>query len=315
MKQHLQQNPVIIELDGLEHKFSTIDRFKDIPNSKQVFHAAVTQMQTKEDWDNLATLFAGYNKAGIRLKSWNYNRTVRLAGEKKSIYTIIDCAKQSQKTGFTLKDRECVTQLLLQINNKIVKSPKSQWAKEAAQAAKWTDIVLDLLHRPEHATESKLHRSAFVRSLALYAQATAVQAKQQAGQDVEADLKALAENVEFLAARWSQFKTNDVSKIEEFTALCPRLHGWNPQLSVLPGTAYVNALAQCIKGASLARELLGDAAGGLKPIEDSLQQYLDGWVVETFKTREGPGWAANYEWITGQKPNWPPSPWKPVKKD
>lgn len=313
MRQHLQQNPVVIELDGLEHKFSTIDRFKDVPNSKKVFHAAVGQMQTKEDWENLGTLLTGYNKAGIKLKRENYARAVRLAGESGSIYTIIDCAKQAQKTGLALYDKECLVQLLVQINNKISKSSDARRAKETEQAAKWTEIVLDLLHRPEHEAKQQPHRSAFVRGLALYAQASAIKAKQQAGEAIEADLKTLTENVEYLVSIWSRRNADEISKFEDFADLSPFYHGWKPGMRVLPGTSYVAAIAQCIKGLSLARELLPDAASSLKAPEVGLQQHLDNYVAESFKQRAGPTWAADYEAITGQKPNWPPSPEKPAK--
>ncbi|CAM1505334.1 Fc.00g109710.m01.CDS01 [Cosmosporella sp. VM-42] len=319
MRNHLQQNPVVIELDGLEHKFSTIDRFKDIPNSKKILNQALDLMKTKEEWDNLATLLAGYHKAAVKLQRFHYARVIRMAGTRGSPYTIIECAKQAHKTGLTLKEKEYVVQLLVCINAKITNCTPEEKKSEAAQALKWTELVVDLLQRPEHSVEGaqpadRLHFSPFVRGLLVFTQASAAQATQQAGEPIEAELAALAENVELLTSIWARHDIGDISKVQDVQDLNPLSQQSRSKVydAALSGSSYVQVLAQNIKGLALARELVGDAAQGLKPVEEAIQKHLTDFVLAGHKYRYGKGWPEVYEQVMGEKPNWPAAPEKKV---
>ena len=123
-RSYLEQNPIIIEVDGLEHKFSSIDRFKDVENSKKALSRALEHMHTPEDWTNLGPLLAGYRRAGIRLKAKHLGKIVRVAGTRGQIFAVIECAKQSDKTGFTLKNPEVVARVFAFINDKISKAAR-----------------------------------------------------------------------------------------------------------------------------------------------------------------------------------------------
>ena len=315
MRSHLQQNPVVIELDGLEHKFSTIDRFKDVPNSKKILNEALNLMKTKEEWANLATLLAGYHKAAVKLQRFHYARVIRMAGTRGSPFTIIECAKQAQKTGLTLKEKEYVVQLLVCINAKITDSTPEQKQKEAAQALKWTELVVDLLQQPEHTVEGvkpadRLHFSPFVRGLLLFAEASAAQAEQLAGKPIEAEVESLTENVELLTSLWTRHDVNDLSKVQDVMDLNPLSQQSRSKIydAALSGSSYVQVLAQNIKGLALARELVGDAAQGLKPVEEAIQKHLTDFVLAGHKYRYGKGWPEVYEQVMGEKPDWPAAP-------
>lgn len=308
MRSFIQQNPVVIELDGLEHKFTTIDRFNDIPNSKKALADVLKLMETKEDWDNLGTLLAGYKKAGIRLQGFHYDKIIRKAGESKQTYAIIECAKQSDRTGLFLTKKNHLVLLLTHINNKIT-SPSGE-ANESAQALKWIELVLDLIQRPEHLHKGsnpsdRLHFSPAVRGLVLFAQASSVKAQQAAETPAEADVQALKDNVVFITSAWSRLGTEDLSNSPVLAPLNPRSpltrsSGHKDHLAV---NFYVLMLAQNIKGMELAQEILGDAAKDLTPIRDAMEQHLKQFISDGSSSFIE-GWADTYESVTGRKPEW-----------
>ncbi|RTE78127.1 hypothetical protein BHE90_007417 [Fusarium euwallaceae] len=307
MRSFIQQNPVVIELDGLEHKFTTIDRFTEIPNSKKALGEVLGLMETREDWDNIGTLLAGYKKAGIRLQSYHYDKIIRKAGQSKQTYAIIECAKQSGKTGLFLTRKNHLVLLLADINNKIT-SPSGE-ANESAQALKWIELVLDLIQRPEHQqkgvkTTDRVHDSPVVRGLLLFAQASSIKAQQAAESSAEVDVQALKDNAEFITTSWTRLGTDDLANSPVLKSLNPRSPhtvstNHKDHLSV---NVYILTLAQNIKGMELAQEILGDAAKGLTPIRDALEQHLKDFIKADSRYLER--WAETYELVTGRKPEW-----------
>ncbi|KAH6611017.1 hypothetical protein Trco_001037 [Trichoderma cornu-damae] len=310
MKSYLEQNPIVIEVEGLEHKFSSIDRFTGIENSKAVLAKALKSMQSQEDWFNLGTLLAGYKKAGIRLKANHWGKIVRMAGTSGNIHAIIECAKQSEKTGLLFTNRETVVRVLSFINEKVT---SSNWDEaETKQAQKWADQVLDLVQRREHTAEGqptreRLHFSRVVRGMTLFTRASAIKVKQRAGEAVEQDLLLLQDEVELLNSLWKGSTDANLEEVAEFAKLNPTLERTSGPKGVkiptaLNGSAYVKVLAQNIKGITLAREILGDEAQSLAPVEVSLADHLRHFVHTSKSSTKG--WDQEYLKIVGQEPKW-----------
>lgn len=307
MRSYLEQNPVVIEVEGLEHKFSSIDRFKGIENSKAILAKALGNMHTSEDWKNLGTLLAGYKKAGIKLKPDHWGKVVRVAGSRGQIYAVIECAKQSDKTGLLLTNRETVVRVLAYVNDKTAANPGD--VAEARQALRWAEQVLDLLQRPEHMLQTvrsrdRLHYSRVVRGMVLFARSSAVKAEQEAGESAEQDLSLLRDDVTLLESLWEGGAPQDLATLDEFAKLNPtpeRSSGARvPQ--ALNGSSYVQVLAQNIKGIQTTRELLGDEAKSLAPVEDALEKHLSEFV-QTAPGRTK-GWEDEYEKVVGKTPSW-----------
>ncbi|GAB0133201.1 hypothetical protein EsDP_00001614 [Epichloe bromicola] len=306
-RSHLEQNPIVIEVDGLEHKFSSIDRFKGIENSKKALSKALDNMHTARDWANLGTLLAGYKKAGIRLKADHWGKITRLAGTRGHIYAVIECAKQSDQTGLFLKKPEIVTRVLACVNNKISESAGN--AGETKQALKWAEVVLDLLQRPEHAmadqqTRERLHFSRLVRGMVLFARASAV----STGTAAERDSDLLKDEVALLTSLWDDAVNKDLVEITEFAKLNPTLErnasqSGNNTPQALNGSAYVQVLAQNIRGIEIAQEIVGQDAQVLSPILNTLKSHLQDFATKSETRTEG--WAEEYEKVMGTKANWP----------
>ncbi|KAG5977294.1 hypothetical protein E4U55_006899 [Claviceps digitariae] len=303
----LEQNPIVIEVEGLEHKFSPIDRFKDIVDSKILFNKALHNMHSADDWANLSTLLAGFKKAGIKLRPDDWGKIVRKAGTTGHVFPIIECAKQSDKTGLFLNNAEVVARLLAFVNDKISNSPGE--VAEVKQAVKWVDMVLELLQRPEHAvkgqTRERLHYLRLVRGMVLLARASFV----NTGEASKQDLDSLRYEVTLLKALWEDAVDKDLYEVAEFSRLNPTLERKARQDGqevprALNGSAFVQVLAQNIKGIETAQQVLGqEATEGLSPILKALASYLHDFAsTSKFRTEV---WADEYEKALGRKPDWP----------
>ncbi|QUC18618.1 uncharacterized protein UV8b_02859 [Ustilaginoidea virens] len=308
-RSYLEQNPIIIEVDGLEHKFSSIDRFKDVENSKKALSRALEHMHTPEDWTNLGPLLAGYRRAGIRLKAKHLGKIVRVAGTRGQIFAVIECAKQSDKTGFTLKNPEVVARVFAFINDKISKAAReTPDGPETKQALTWTEMVLDLLQRPEHTvddaqTRQRLHFSPLVRGMTLFARASAA----RLGAASERDLNLLRDEVALLVSLWGDAANKDLLEVAEIAKLTPAAERDAAQKSnyiprALNVSSYVQVLAQNIKGIEIAQEILGDEAQGLSAISTALTSHLRDFAGG-IRTKSDM-WVDEYEKVMGAKPSW-----------
>ncbi|KAK7422393.1 hypothetical protein QQX98_001672 [Neonectria punicea] len=311
-KTFLQQNPVIIELDGLEHKFTTLDRFKDIPNSKMALFDALKFMKTKEDWDNLGTLLAGYKKAGIRVRPAQYMRIIRQAGRNDQIYSIIECVKQAQKTGFELNSMEYIITLLSLISKQKITGAAPGTAKPV-DGLRWTEEIIDLLQRSPHVNEDlpasqQAHNHPLIRGQLMFAQASAVQSLKLQEKPFDKELADLTDSAEALVSWW----TRQVKEGEEIhtpaTIDNMRPHkkdgakNLKGHAASFGSSEWVRVLVLNIKAMSMAREIVGDATQGLEPIEQKLEEALAEFVgdLPQYNARS----AQVYEDIIGKKPTW-----------
>ncbi|KAM3535889.1 hypothetical protein MY4038_000939 [Beauveria bassiana] len=306
MRAHLQSNPIIIEIDGIEHRFSSIDRSKDIPNSKKSFNQVINLMETPEDWANLGALLAGYKKAGVKLHNQHWGKIVRRAEKTGNIYTVIECAKQGEKTGMKLQTHEMVVRLLAAINNKIVHGGRAG----TAQAVRWMEVTLDLLHSHDQAmhkdvfADNKVHASRLARGLVLFTRASAVSAKQAVAEDATSELTLLKDEIELVKTLWKDVDLGNLDAISEFAVLNPDVVKKKTGLKKnLNGSAFVSVIAQNMKAISLARELAPTEAQGLEAVESALGNHLGQHA--TITKRRDERWAEIFEKITGVAPSWP----------
>ncbi|KAL0931923.1 uncharacterized protein CTRU02_212876 [Colletotrichum truncatum] len=147
MKNSLRSDPVYIEVDGHEHKFSFIDE-DSLPASRAITWKALRAMQTAEDWNNFGRLLSGMRTAGRRYSEIDFVKMIRLAGIKGQIYTIIEAARQVRKTGLKLDTSEKVNEILHFVQ---MRAANSGWEKEKTeQALRWTEMVLEMLEDEKH---------------------------------------------------------------------------------------------------------------------------------------------------------------------
>lgn len=307
---YIQRNPVTIEVDGLEHTFKTIDRFHDVPNSMKAFAEATKLMKTKEEWDNISTLLAGYKKAGIKLKRWHADAVTRRAGHHGQPYVVIECAQQVEKTGLSLQ-RDCTVILLLaSINRKII-SPKGE-ESETQQALKWNKMVWDIIQRPEHLAKNtpprrQPHMNPVIRGMILFSQASAVKEQQAAGAPVDDLIRELRDNVEFITSAWAERESDDLTSSPYLNPINSRVKpnsdNYVPERQHVSPFNYILTLTENIRAIELAQEIIGEDAKDLQPIHDLMEKHIEDFIMMS-PDKNSFGWDMAYERVTGRQPSW-----------
>ncbi|KZL80164.1 hypothetical protein CI238_08356, partial [Colletotrichum incanum] len=152
LKHRLKNDPVYLEIDGLEHRFSHINE-EALPPSREVTWKALRAMQTPQDWNNFARLLSGMRNAGRHYSQTDFAKMIRIAGARGQIYTIIDAARQVRKTGLRLDNSEKVNEVLHFVQMRAV---ESEWDKEKTeQALRWSEMVLEMLEDANHAPDGR----------------------------------------------------------------------------------------------------------------------------------------------------------------
>lgn len=197
-KNYIEQNPVVIEIEGLVHKYTSLVLAQDMPNSKGIFKQAINNMHTKEDWANLETLLSGYKKAGIVLKPKHYGFASRRAIVYDQLYSLIECARHVQDTGYLLSaNGESGFLILLALARRAT-------TENHAQTIKWLENVQDILERSPHKELSNindLRSSKLARGMMLSARIADIQAS---GSPSEAQMNNLSDEVERARALWTR---------------------------------------------------------------------------------------------------------------
>ncbi|EWG44111.1 hypothetical protein FVEG_05292 [Fusarium verticillioides 7600] len=290
---YILRNPVTIEVDGLEHTFKTIDRFHDVPNSMKAFAEATKLMKTKEEWDNISTLLAGYKKAGIRLKRWHADAVTRRAGHDRQPYVVIECAQQVEKTGLSLQRDSTVILLLGSINRKII-SPKGE-ESETQQALKWNKMVWDIIQRPEHLAKNTPPRP------------SAVKEQQAAEAPVDGLIRELRDNVEFITSAWAERESDDLTSSPYLNSINSRVKpnsdNYVRERQHISPFNYIWAIAQNIRAIELAQDIIGQDAKDLQPVHDLMEKHIEDFVMMS-PDNNSFGWDIAYERVTGRQPSW-----------
>lgn len=325
-RMYLEQNPIDIEVEGLEHRFKTLDKTKDIPNSRGILWKAIEAMKSKEDWENLGTILAGFRKAGVALSPNQLGKIIRLAYQAGQIGTIIECAKQAQHTGLYIVNKEQIAHVYLAINKEIAAANGD--LAQIKQAVSQAETVLDLVQRPEHLKKiaaanghsTLLQFSSVTRGMILHARASLVEAKQLAEEPVDENLITLKDDLALLKSLWAAHLQHGIPlvKVRELTELNPRyeeqatkelgapklkrlaLGDRESRYHFLNGSSYVRSLAWTVRGIQLAEQIAKEETAPLLPLAKSLETHVASFL--TLGSENGESWAKEYEEIVGHKP-------------
>ena len=298
-RNYLEQNPIVIEVEGVEHKFKTIDRHKDIPKSHKLLREALGAMKTPSDWENLPTLLAGFHKAGTKLNSRSYGERVsrssgitRLACQQGQVQPIIESAKQASETGFYIATKEQLCYIMEAICKKV---DEAEGDLEAlSSAVKMVDLVLEIVQRPDHVKfvdaktpRDQLQFSLMARAYALNARARLFKARKDAGESAEADLVHLTDEIKLLSSLWSAHAEQAVSEIPEIRAIFPRTNipteftkkctgadNNTERVRCLGRANYVMTLARHIQSIELVQKLANEYPEDFSDISTALEKQL-----------------------------------------
>lgn len=316
-KQFLETNPIDIEVEGYEHRFKHINRHRDIPTTKEITDRALQAMQTREDYDNVGTLLAGLNHANQGVKSNRMAKIFRVLVNSGQVGAVIGCLKQFRQTGLVVANKEALLRLYGGLADEVDKADGN--VEELQKIVRWSEIVHDVIQRPEHDAivtpihqdiaryvDSKLEgadeglrqeigpiysahglkdlaNSVFGRSLALYPRLALVKAKQAAGEDVEADMVQVNDEIETVTNLWHQrqpkdAETFDMGRVVETKQVCPsvnprgNLWKWQKNTS-LSDNAYLRVLARTYKALKEAELMSPTQAQGLTAVANQIPSH------------------------------------------
>lgn len=147
LRHALKTNPVIIEIDDLQHRFDFLS-IDDLPRTTKLLVASINEMQTPRDFDNLGRLLTGLRRAKRTIKPHVLARITRMLGTKGHVFSAIEAARQVKKTGFQVSTPRIAHDLLFWTQYKAM---ASGWARrETEQAAKWARVVAEMAGSPIH---------------------------------------------------------------------------------------------------------------------------------------------------------------------
>ncbi|KAK0389318.1 hypothetical protein NLU13_2893 [Sarocladium strictum] len=315
-KNYIEQNPVVIEIEGLEHKYTKIIFPNELPNSKKIFKDAIRAMETAEDWANLETLLAGYKKAGIVLKPKHLGFATRLAIAKTQLYSVIDCARHAKNTGYVLTVGESGLEVVMALADRAM-------TENHAQSIKWLEQLQDVLERSPHSDltgPKDLRSSRLARGMMVSARVSDIEASETPS---ETQLNLLSDEVGFLRASWEtafehasgplqleidELNLNSLRPIANTSEDGTTKALSNPYDRIAP-YFITKFIAHNIKACESAPVLLGQACEPLGDVGKKLDDYLTERITESSERSAGlrsrlPTLALAYQQILGRAPTW-----------
>ncbi|OJJ48431.1 hypothetical protein ASPZODRAFT_14567 [Penicilliopsis zonata CBS 506.65] len=162
--QRLEDNPVVLRLGGAQEEEEYALRPSGHPEAKitkKESLAVVRLFKTPEDWQNAAPLLAGLKKARMVLKQDQREWLVRRAAMAGALGSILECAKQADRTAFWLNEVGVVHRIFFALHvmaqeanfEPVATSKALSLAKQTSRLMDMPrhsvrDVELDPKHRP-----------------------------------------------------------------------------------------------------------------------------------------------------------------------
>lgn len=146
--ERLDEEPITVSI-GQDETFilRPMDPFRR--PSKSEVRDVLALMKTRQDWQNIIPFLQGLRIARFKLDSDQWEKIIRKAGEADALGIIIECAKQSDRTGLHLNHIGVVRRLFSSIHrNALLADFEEQATRKALRLANQT---LTLMEAPEHA--------------------------------------------------------------------------------------------------------------------------------------------------------------------
>ncbi|OAX84426.1 hypothetical protein ACJ72_01204 [Emergomyces africanus] len=193
----LEQNPITVTLRGETEESYRLRplKFSETP-SNNVVRDAIELMKEPEDWYALVPLLKGLHSSKRTPNFFLWEFIVHKAGEAGMTSVIIDCAEQSQRTGFSLGDymlaESLFSSLHLKAESAAFKGPDVE--KALKQAKHVATLMNSEDHTPVDKTKPDPRRHPNIISVLLeLSAARALDAFE--GKDAQGDVRSYAEKL------------------------------------------------------------------------------------------------------------------------
>ncbi|KAH1491891.1 hypothetical protein LV164_003497 [Aspergillus fumigatus] len=148
----LEQQPVTINIGDNDEPYQLRPMDPMARPPKKEFKDVVLLMKTRKDWQNLAPFLGGLQMSKRPLSLANWEWTVRKAGEADAVGAILECAKQSERTGLRLDNIGIVQRIFFELHKK---AQKGQFKDPAvSKALGMAKQFAALMEAPEHSRKN-----------------------------------------------------------------------------------------------------------------------------------------------------------------
>ncbi|KAK0709079.1 hypothetical protein B0T26DRAFT_874238 [Lasiosphaeria miniovina] len=141
-KKRIEADPPTIEINDEVIQFAPMNRLKDLPAMKPMVNAAINNMKSASDFQNLRPLLDGLRHAHRTLPEYMWTRMTRKAALANALPSIMTCVQHVDKTHFKLNQSVTVNELLGYIQQKAV--DKWEFA-DLKRALGRTRMILEVL--------------------------------------------------------------------------------------------------------------------------------------------------------------------------
>lgn len=145
--ERLDDQPISVTI-GEDEKFQLRPMDPQSRPRNQEITQVVSLMKTTKDWQNIIPFLAGLRMAGRVLKPNRWEWLIRKAGAADALGIILECAKQSERTGLRLNNVDVVQKFYFMLHQK-AQAAELQ-GKGLAKALSLARQAAMLMEAPEH---------------------------------------------------------------------------------------------------------------------------------------------------------------------
>lgn len=303
----IEADPIIIEVEGYEHRFPILDYHQDtIPPSRKLLRDTIRQMETRADWDNLGRVLSGYNNASRTVSRGDLFIIMRQAGKTGNLYAVLDAFRNAKDTHLRIHHLPVADEFLHHAQLMAIDSGFAE--RETRDAKTWSLMLHELMQDEGHAKldatpgRKPLHREPEVVGQLLHlAAAHAV----HHGGAADADGK-VAELAEVLSHVWPEGRNLANAHDHELAEpLKPtvRIHLMETDDAhlALAISRRISISSYIVHGIELAKKVLApEAAARLAPIEKVLRADLADLAAKRDEVKAVIGWGV-YDKLMAKK--------------
>lgn len=167
---------------------------QELPNKRQISQA-VEAMKTPQDWKNFTPLLIGCRHSNFIYKKAHFEKWVRLAGRCDALGFVLEAAKQSTRTGFSLSHSGVALSFANALHEKAQKADFK--GEETAAALRYGEQAANMMEWPEHTNpqmaQDPKRQPFFIGVLTELAAARAIE--QADGADVDGKVRSYVQKV------------------------------------------------------------------------------------------------------------------------
>lgn len=259
-RDRLNEEQVKITIGGEEFTLQPKNRHT-LPEKREI-NQAVESMKTSQDWRNFIPLLTGSLHSKYKHEADHLEKWVRLAGRSDTLSVILEAAKQSSRTGFSLSHRNVAFRFAYALHQKAKAADFK--GEQVVTALRYAEQAAQLMEWPEHTNQQIAQdpkRQPFF--IGLLTELSAARAIDEAGGE-DIDGKVLS-YVQKLLGTW------------KLAALDRQLITWYDTDALLQEAALIHSglqKAQKVKSVSSDSALMKSIEERLKEVKDVLSKGI-----------------------------------------